>query len=54
MSSFNQRGCDEIMWQFVNDRDTVMLNSIDSIGTLLEEDLENINHSSLNINKIDQ
>ena len=32
MISYNERGCDEIMQQFVSDLDLVMTSSVESIG----------------------
>ena len=50
MTSFNQRGCDEIMCQFIKDLDSSY--DIDN-EVEIEEVIESNNHSSMNIETIE-
>ncbi len=47
MDSFNSRGCDEIMCQFIKDLDTSFDNS--AVGVESEEENLHNNHSSVNL-----
>ena len=50
MTSFNERGCDEIMCQFIKDLESSY--DIDNVEEI-EKVIQSNNHSSLNIETID-